>query len=179
MSLQRLAACLVVTTISASSMAAEPACRADADCPEGRTCNEGVCEAPRREGRLRRHVAPHERPQNVESFPEVWITGLAVFAASWAATIIVAAAVVDEDKNQAIGHAFVPAAGPVIMGGADYDLGKAEIAMPPLCAAQTVGLIATFLGLTTFRVEPVEGDAETASITPALAPGGAAVYGTF
>jgi hypothetical protein len=111
----------------------------------------------------------------------VWITGLAVFGASWIATIALAGTQVDQpDKEKAIGHAFLPAGGPVLLMSNDYDLGDAENAMPALCAAQTAGLIAVFLGLTTFRVEPIEGDAETTtSLTPTVTPGGAGLLGTF
>jgi hypothetical protein len=114
----------------------------------------------------------------VETFPAVWITGLAVFGASWIATIAIAGGVVaEEDRNQAIGHAFVPAGGPVLMTSAGYDMRGVEVALPALCAAQTAGLVAVFLGLTTFRVTPADSDGAAAHLVPT--PGGGALTGSF
>jgi hypothetical protein len=128
--------------------AADSECAADADC-EGGTCEDGSCQI---EVRDRVEVPPELGDRYVLETRRYWpllIGGGALFGAAWIGTIVIAGATADDgETGAAVGHAFVPVVGPMIMhsnGTAPEGTGGLLIVTGAL---QGLGLLTAFVGLT-------------------------------
>jgi hypothetical protein len=146
---QRLiAAALGSALIGWSPSASAQECATDADCTEG-SCVDAVCRV---EVGERVEVPPELGDRYVLETRRYWpllIAGGALFGAAWIGTIAaVGATAEDADRGSAIGQAFVPAAGPVLLhasGKAPEDVKGLLIGMGAL---QGLGLLTAFVGLT-------------------------------
>jgi hypothetical protein len=121
---------------------------------------------------------PSAEEPGTRTYLPLAFTGIALFGASWIGTIITAAAADPvADRGQAVGHAVVPIAGPFLLfmqGSGPQHLEGLIIAFG---AAQGLGLLGTFLGLTLeSKVVPVAAEA---TIRPILAPTFGGVHGAF
>jgi hypothetical protein len=105
------------------------------------------------------------------------IAGLAVFGASWGATIVVAATTASGNKRRAAGHAVVPVGGPFIMLSERSHADDLEGVLGGLGALQGLGLAAALLGFT--LESKVVTDKSGAWVAPTVSPGGLGFHGAF
>jgi hypothetical protein len=105
------------------------------------------------------------------------IAGLAVFGASWGATIVVAATTASGNKSRAAGHAVVPVGGPFIMLSESSHADGLEGVLGGLGALQGLGLAAALLGFT--LESKVITDKSGAWVAPTVSQGGLGVHGAF
>jgi len=185
-----LAAFTASLTAGARPAAAEE-CTSDADCAEGALCGENAqCQVQVTE---RVEVPPELGDRYVLETRRYWplfIAGSALFGAAWIGTIAAVGVTAKDHKASAIGQAFVPAAGPVILhatGSAPEDVSDIIIGIGAL---QGLGLLTAFVGLTVeSRMLVPAGEAASEAgeatgsitITPLVGGGvtGLGVGGTF
>jgi hypothetical protein len=175
-------------------------CASDADCAPGSTCRQGACqpsssaagavpvvsgsptstdEAAQPASGVAQDVdAPWSPPvyQHTSLPMAVWITGGAVFVASWGGLIALTAASVDEGEEAPIAHAAVPLVGPWLMIKED-DTRDYDTFVILSGVLQAAGIGALVLGLTLERSQPVEesaapADGSEAAVSVTAAPWG-------
>lgn len=173
---QLLAASLGLALVSATARpVSAQECATDADCTEG-TCVDAICRVAVGE---RVEVPPELGDRYVLETRSYWpllVAGGSLFAAAWIGTIAaVGATAEDDDRGAAIGQAFVPAAGPVIL----HSSGKVPEDVSGLViitgALQGLGLLTAFVGLTTESkvLTPTGAAAASLVITPLVGRGAA------
>jgi hypothetical protein len=160
-------------------------CSADADCTlQDAICVDAVCQVQVGE---RVEVPPELGDEYVLETRRYWpllIAGGALFGAAWIGTIAAVGATAEENKGSAIGQAFVPVAGPVILHSsqsAPADVGDLLIAASAL---QGLGLLTAFVGLTVetkLLVPAGQRTTGTVTVTPLVGGRvtGLGVGGTF
>lgn len=184
-----LALCAFTASVAAAPSASAQECASDAECTQGPTgdevlCVDAVCQMQVGE---RVEVPPELGDQYVLETRRYWpllIAGGAVFGAAWIGTIAAVGATAEENRGSAIGQAFVPVAGPVILHStqsAPDDVADIVIAMGAL---QGLGLLTAFVGLTvesTLLVPAGEATTATVTVTPLVGGRmtGVGVGGTF
>lgn len=184
-----LAFCFFAAAATAAPSAFGQECASDADCTQGPTgdevlCVDAVCQMQVGE---RVEVPPELGDRYVLETRRYWpllIAGGAVFGAAWIGTIAAVGATAEEDKGSAIGQAFVPVAGPVILHSTQSAPPDVADVLIALSAVQGLGLLTAFVGLTVeseLLVPAGEATAATVTVTPMVGGSitGVGVGGTF
>ena len=164
-------------------------CASDADCDQGGSgdevlCVDAVCQMQVGE---RVEVPPELGDRYVLETRRYWpilIAGGALFGAAWIGTIAAVGATAEEDKGSAIGQAFVPVAGPIILHSTQSAPDGVADVLIAMSALQGLGLLTAFVGLTVeskLLVPASDGTAATLTVTPLVGGRvtGLGVGGTF
>lgn len=183
-----ISTCAALAVLFAAPLAAAQPCESDDDCEEG-ACVTGACttpeaaptgEPPPEPPRAREPVPASGVRYETESYLPLTVAGACTFGAAWIATVVLSSVAVSQeepkrDVGPTVAAALVPVAGPIILRseGSEPKDDAVSTTLVVLAAAQGMGLLATFLGLTIeSRVEvPV-----SAAVLPMVTPEGAGVF---